>query len=216
MAAATANPEIFTGAPAAPPARPRLLLTGTFLVIGCVLMLFAGLLGVYLAARHNVIHPASGKAGSWLPKAAELVAGKPVDAKIPLTPGNMILFTLALSGITMQWAVYSVGNNDRQGATLAMVITIMFGIAAISATSFLYTQMHLPVSTAQGVLIYTITGAHLAMVVVGLVFASVMTFRTLGGEYAGRDREGITAAAIFWYATIAVYAAIWLAIYITK
>ncbi len=216
MAATTADPEIFTGAPAAPPARPRLLLTGTALAIGAAVMFFAGLLGVYLAVRHNVIHPASGRAGTWLPKAAELVDGKPVDATIPLTPANMILFTLALSGITMQWSVYSVGNNDRQGATLAMAITIMFGIAAITATSFLYTQMHLPAATSAGVLIYTITGAHLAMIVAGLVYASVMTFRTLGGEYAGRDREGITAAAVFWYATLVLYAPIWLAIYITK
>ena len=216
MAATTANPEIFAAAPPAPPSRPRLLLTATALAIGAIVMLFAGLLGVYLAARHNVIHPASGKPGTWIPKAAEMVNGKPVDATIPLTPANMILFTLALSGITMQWSVYSVGNNDRQGATLAMGITIMFGIAAITATSFLYGQMHLPADTTPGILIYTITGAHLAMIVAGLVFASVMTFRTLGGEYAGRDREGITAAAVFWYATVVLYGPIWLAIYITK
>ena len=49
-----------------------------------------------------------------------------------------------------------------------------------------------------------------------LVFAALMTFRTLGGQYAGRDKEGISAAAMCWYATFAVYAVIWLAIYVTK
>ncbi len=63
---------------------------------------------------------------------------------------------------------------------------------------------------------YGFTGAHLAMIVGGLAFAGVMTFRTLGGEYHGRDREGLTAAALYWYVTIAAYAVIWLAIYVTK
>ena len=72
------------------------------------------------------------------------------------------------------------------------------------------------VNTKAGLLIYAVTGAHLAMIVAGLVYAVVMTVRTLGGEYHGRDREGLVAAALFWYATIAVYAVIWFAIYVTK
>jgi hypothetical protein len=43
-----------------------------------------------------------------------------------------------------------------------------------------------------------------------------MTFRTLGGEYHGRDREGLVAAALFWFVTIAAYAVIWYAIFVTK
>ncbi len=54
------------------------------------------------------------------------------------------------------------------------------------------------------------------MTVVAMVFNALMTFRTLSGEYAGRDREGIVAASMFWYATVAVYAVIWYAIYVTK
>ena len=45
---------------------------------------------------------------------------------------------------------------------------------------------------------------------------SAPPFRTLGGEYHGRDREGLVAAALFWYITIAVYAVLWYAIYVTK
>lgn len=202
--------------PPAPPARPRVLLTGTALALAVVAMVFAGLLGTYLATRHGVLHPLHGKPGTWLPQAAEMVKGKPVPSKIPLTPANTSLFTMLLSVVTMQWAVYAVGNNDRQNAFLALGLTIMFGIAVITATSFLYSEMHLPVSTQAGVLIYTVTGAHLAMLVAALVFASVMTFRTLGGEYAGRDREGISAAALFWYVTVGLYAVIWYAVYVTK
>lgn len=189
--------------PIAQPARPRVLLVGTALATGGCLMAFAGLLGVYLATRADVL--ASGK--PWLPAGSE----------IPLSPGTMALFTLVLSIVSMQWAVYAVGNNDRQHAAMALGLTLLFGFAAINATSFLYTQMNLGVrSNAAAVLIYVITGAHIAMTVAGMVFNALMTFRTLGGEYAGRDREGIVAASMFWYATVAVYAVIWYAIFVAK
>ena len=49
------------------------------------------------------------------------------------------------------------------------------------------------------------------MVGVGLAFLLVMGFRALGGQLTGRAAEGVTAAALFWYVTIAVYAVIWYA-----
>jgi len=188
--------------PAAPPARPRVLLVGTALATAGTLMAFAGMIGVYLEQRHGVL----AQGGTWLPD----------GTKIPLTPGSIGMATMALSAVTIWWAVDAVGRNDRQFAYLALGLTIMFGLAVINSTTFLYTQMGLAVNTKTGLLIYAITGAHLAMIVAGLVYAAVMTFRTLGGEYHGRDREGLVAAALFWYATIAVYAVIWYAIYVTK
>lgn len=189
--------------PAAPlPARPRVLLVGTALSAAAAFMAILGLVGIYLAARAEVV--SSGAA--WLPE----------GSNIPLTPANMAMVTMLLSAVSMWWAVDAVAHNDRQMAYLALALTMFLGIAVINATSFLYTQMNLAVKTTPGLLIYTITGAHLAMIIVGLVYAAVMTFRTLGGEYQGRDHEGLTAVALFWYVTIAAQAVIWLAIYVTK
>ena len=39
-----------------------------------------------------------------------------------------------------------------------------------------------------------------------LLFAALMAFRTLGGQYSAKDREGVVAAAVFWWATAVVYA----------
>jgi heme/copper-type cytochrome/quinol oxidase subunit 3 len=188
--------------PAAPPARPRVLLVGTGLAVAGTLMAFAGLMGVYLAQRRAVL----AQGGTWLPE----------GTNIPLTPGTIGMATMLLSAVTIWWAVDAVGRNDRPSAYLALGLTIMFGLAVINSTTFLYTQMGLVATTKAGLLIYAVTGAHLAMIVAGLVYALVMTVRTLGGEYHGRDREGLVAAALFWYATIAVYAVIWFAIYVTK
>jgi cytochrome c oxidase subunit 3 len=72
--------------------------------------------------------------------------------------------------------------------------------------------------TASGTaaLLYAVTAAHLVMVFVGLVFIAVMGFQALGGQLSGRDAEGMSAAALYWYVTIAVYTAVWYGIYITK
>ena len=168
-----------TGATAAPPARPRVLLVGTALAGAAALMAFAGLIGIYLSERAA----ATAGGAAWLPEGSSL----------PLTPGNMAFGTMLLSAITMWWAVDAVGKNDRQMAYLALGLTMFFGVATINATSFLYAQANLPVNSTPGVLIYTITG--------GLI---------------DRDREGLTAAALFWYLTIAAHALVWYAIYVVK
>jgi heme/copper-type cytochrome/quinol oxidase subunit 3 len=54
------------------------------------------------------------------------------------------------------------------------------------------------------------------MVVVGMIFVAVMGFQALGGQLTGRDAEGMSAAALYWYVQIAVFTAIWFGIYITK
>ncbi|CAN5838525.1 hypothetical protein BH24ACT3_BH24ACT3_02190 [soil metagenome] len=190
---------------AGPPelARPRVLLIGTALAVLGAVALFAGLIGTYVAVRADTI----ASAGSWLPE----------EVTIPLTPGSMGMVTLGMSLVTMQWAVSAIGADDRSNALVALGLTLLFGVAFVNGTVFLYTQMGLGIrDSAAGVLIYGVTGAHLAMTVGSLVFTAVMAFRALGGQYAGRDNEGIPAAALFWYATVAIYAVIWYAIYIVK
>ena len=188
--------------PAAPPARPRVLLVGTALASAATVMAFVGLLGYYASTRAAVVAEGT----RWLPE----------GSNIPLTPGNMAFATMLISAVSVWWAVDAVGKNDRQMAYLALGLTIMFGVAVINATTFLFSQMALPVASTPGALIYTITGAHLAMLVLGMVYLSVMVLRTLGGEYSGRDREGLVAAALFWFVTIAVHSAIWYTIYNVK
>ena len=46
-------------------------------------------------------------------------------------------------------------------------------------------------------------------------FLVLVTFRTLSGQYR-RIPEGINAAAVFWFATVAVWAVLWYGIFVTK
>lgn len=198
--------EVVGDAPPPEPARPRVLLVGTALGSAAAFMTLAGMLGAYLSVRASVL--AEGE--EWLPSGVE----------VPLTPANMSLFTLLMAAVTMQWAVDAAGRADRPHAYLAMGTTLLLGVSHVVMMAFYYTQMGLALNdggaTTQSVLIFSITGLQLAMICAGLIFIALMAFRALGGQFTGRDREGVAAAALYWYVAIAAYAVVWYAIFITK
>jgi heme/copper-type cytochrome/quinol oxidase subunit 3 len=193
------------GAPSlAAPARPRVLLIGTAFACAGIAMAFAGLLGLYVEERAVVVRDG----GTWLPK----------GVVIDLTPFNVALMGLVISLVVLHWAVYAITNNDRPRAYLALGLAALLGASYINSVAFSYTQMGFTVHdpSGVGVLVYAITGMHLAMAGAGVVFIALMAFRTLGGQYSGRDREGIVAALLYWYVTVAIYAVIWFTIFVTK
>jgi cytochrome c oxidase subunit III len=190
-------------APAPEPRRPRVLLIGAAFGAAASAMLVLTTLAVYLQVRDDFLDSGA--------------TGVPDDFVLPLTPGGMGMVTLAMSIITVSWAVWALRRDDRPHAYLAVGVTLLLGIAFVNATVYLYQQIHLPlVFSGLGGLFYIVTGAHLVMVVVGLVFVAVMGFQSLGGQLTGRAAEGMSAAALYWYVTVLVYAAIYYGIYITK
>ena len=200
-ATATASP---LASPVPPiPRRPRVLLVGAAFGAVASALTVVSILAVYLQVR-----------------ADELAAGRtalPEGVVLPLTPGNMNLLTLGMSAVTMAWVVYALRNNDRPHAYLAIGVTLLLGVASVVETVYLYQQLALsPTSGTVAGLLYAVTGAHIVMTVIGMLFLAVMGFQALGGQLAGRDAEGMSAAALYWYATIAVYAVVWYAVYVTK
>ena len=196
--------DIAVGIPlAAPRPRQRTLLVGTVFATAASLMYFAALFGVYLRERADAL--AGG--GEWIPSSADM----------QLAPPTVAAWTMLLSVVTMQWAVYAIARDDRPHAIIATALTTMFGVAVVIQTSFQYTQMGLVAdeSTA-AVLIYAISGSHLAMIAVGLVFLFLMAFRALGGQYSSRQTDGFVAASVYWYAVVFVYVVIWTAIFVLK
>jgi heme/copper-type cytochrome/quinol oxidase subunit 3 len=201
MATAAVSPLVT--APLPTPRRPRVLFTGAVFGAVASALLVLSMLAVYLQVRGDFI--ASGAA--YLPD----------DILLPLTPGGMGMVTLAMSVVSVAWAVWALRRDDRAHAYLAMGLTLLLGIAFINSTVYLYTQLGVPLTaSATGALLIVVTATHLVMVVVGLVFVMVMGFQSLGGQLTGRDAEGMSAAALYWYVTVAVYTAIYYGIYITK
>jgi heme/copper-type cytochrome/quinol oxidase subunit 3 len=193
--------ELTNVAPPAP-ARPRMLLVATVLASAAVAVGFAGLLAVYLSRRSAAV----AADGAWLPDGVDL----------PLTPGNMMLIGFGLSLVFMHWAVDAIGNDDRRHTWLAFGAVLVVGAYYFVGTGFLYNQSGFAVNTPEGALFYAVTGAHLAITGAGLLFTALMAFRTLGGQYSAKDREGVVAATVYWWVVALTYAVLWYAIYVTK
>lgn len=190
----------------APRARPRVVLIGTALVIAAVGATFVGLFAMYFSLRSGAI--ASGE--EWIPGGA---------GTIPLTPASVMLITLVMSSITVHWAVWGIGHDDRLNTYLALGLTLMLSAAFLNQASFMYSAMGWEISgdvATQAVLIYAITGLQLAMLVVAMIFLALMALRAMAGGYSARDSEGLVAASLFWHAAVVAYAVIWAAIYNIK
>lgn len=201
MSVATVSPLVT--APAPEVRRPRVLLIGAAFGAVASALVILTMLAAYLQIRGE--------------RLADGVTALPDGVVLPLTPGGMGMTTLAMSAITVAWLVHSLRTADRIHAYLALGVSVLLGIAFINATVYLYQELGMGF-TAGGTaaLLYAVTGTHLVMTAVGLIFLAVMGFQALGGQLTGRDAEGMSAAALYWYVTVAVYAAIWYGIYITK
>jgi heme/copper-type cytochrome/quinol oxidase subunit 3 len=161
------------------------------------------MIGIYLARRADVLNQGE----TWLPD----------GSRIPLPQVNMMFFTLLISCVTIAWAAWALRRDDRENAYLALGLTTLMAFAYVVQATYLFTLTNIPVAApeGQGVLFWAISGAHLVMVLGGLTFLALMTFRALSGNFR-RIPDGVTAAGAYWYITVGVYAVVWLAVYVTK
>jgi heme/copper-type cytochrome/quinol oxidase subunit 3 len=178
--------------------RRRELVFGTALATSGVVMLMLTLIGAYLAARNA-------GADTWLAANA-----------IPLTQPNVQMVGLAMSVITMQWAVYSIEHDDRVNTLLALGVSLLLGAAYLNQTVFLFKLAAITADQPEGSLFYAVTGGHITMTVIAMVMVVFVAFRALGGQYSSRNPDAVAAAAVFWDAMVAVYAVIWVGVYIMK
>lgn len=193
-------------APPAPVARPRVLVVASAFVSVGTAMYFLSLLGVYLALRSQSLRGGN----LWIPQ----------GVKVPLTQPNMLMVTLLMSVVTMQWAVWAIKNDDRTNTYFALGATLFLGFAFVNMAAYLYTVMAIDISQVSAqpfaVLTYVITGSHVVTVIAAMMFVALMTVRALGGQYTSRQHDGISAAALFWHTNVFVFFLIYLIIYITK
>ena len=114
--------------------------------------------------------------------------------------------------------MWALRRDDRAHAYLALGLTLLLGVAFINSTVYLYQQLGAAAhrlghrrrcSTSSPAPTSSWSSS-------GSCSSWSWAFQALGGQLTGRDAEGMTAAALYWYVTVAVYTVIYYGIYITK
>jgi heme/copper-type cytochrome/quinol oxidase subunit 3 len=96
-------------------------------------------------------------------------------------------------------------------------LTLVLGLAFVNSAAYLFTQMGAAIArSVPELLLYAVGGFHITTFIVAMVFVTLMAFRALGGQYSGRDSEGVAAAAVFWDTAVLLYIVSWYAVYVTK
>jgi heme/copper-type cytochrome/quinol oxidase subunit 3 len=136
---------------------------------------------------------------------------------MPLAQPNVMFWGLGLSVLSIQWAVWAIARDERAQASWAIGITALLGLSFLNSTWYLMSQSDLAVGVQpEAGATFAVVGAHVAMVLVGLLMVAVMAFRTFGGQFSSRYPDGWSAAALYWHTTVGVYVLVWYAVYVTK
>ena len=107
----------------------------------------------------------------------------PVEYVITEVASNVMLMTIFALCLFAQWALYSGKRGDRAHTALALGVVAIMAIAFINAQAFVWHTMAVPIKeNYYGALFYAMTGTMTALVIVGLAFTAVTSFRTLAGQ----------------------------------
>jgi heme/copper-type cytochrome/quinol oxidase subunit 3 len=182
--------------------RPRVTLVGTTMVAAAIGMFFAGLLGTYLRVRAQT----RSFTGEWF-----------TDVAVDLPSPSIVMVTLAMGAVAAHWALWAITHHDRRNGYVALALTLFLGVASLNSIAYNWSQMGFVLDTqVQAVLVYTITGAHVAMLLVAMGFIALMAVRALAGQFRQGQSDGLASAVLFWDAMTVIYAVIFYAVYVTR
>jgi heme/copper-type cytochrome/quinol oxidase subunit 3 len=191
-----------TDLPAPEITRPRTVLVGTMFASAASMMLFFGVLFVYVDARAATRSAEE----SWFP-----------DGAIELGPPGFVFATLLLSIFTIQWAVQAINNDDRANTYVALGLSGLFGAAVFNQLWFIIndTGFALSADTAQ-FLFFLVNGTFVVFLIAAVVFVLLTFLRALIGQFGPRRAESVAAAAFYWNTVVAMWSIAWYVVYITK
>jgi cytochrome c oxidase subunit III len=112
---------------------------------------------------------------------------------------TMIALTMAMTAVTIQWAIWSIRRNDQRTCLAALGITIFFALAVLNGQWYALAHLKFgPGASTYGTFVYILTGFHMVNVIAGIVVLGAVLGRTVGGEFSADDHDTLTSAAIFW------------------
>jgi cytochrome c oxidase subunit III len=134
----------------------------------------------------------------------------PIDLSLPNT------VVLLLSSVAVWWADSGVRRGRQGQLVIGLAIALVLGIAFVVVQLFEWRSQTFTLRSSEyGSLFYTITGFHMAHVIVGLLVLAALLLWSALGYFAGRRSAPILIGGAYWHFVDAVWLAVFFTFYIT-
>ncbi|MEM9034255.1 MAG: hypothetical protein AAGA99_09835 [Actinomycetota bacterium] len=182
-------------------AAPRTVLIGTVLVSIGIVMAFAVMVAAYAQLRDS----AGGTTDAWVPSGVTFR-----NAQLVFT-----LMTLVIGSVALQWGVTSSRNIDANNTRTALALTLAFGALHVNMMLFSVDAFGVGIGEVWSNLVFTITGAGIALSGVAMAYVAVALLKAFGGQL-GVSNPTIPGAAVFWNVHVGIWFLIFFAIFAVK
>ena len=165
------------------------------------LMLFAGLIGMYLVIRLS--------AQTWPP------AGQPRLPLLVTTLNSLVLFG---SLVPMTAALRGVARGDRARTFRALALTTVLGVTFLLVQGIEWTRLvhhGLTLASSQyGGAFYVLIGCHALHVLAAVVWLAAVTALAWRGRWRPAAHAGLEMCAIYWFFVAALWAGLFPLVYL--
>ncbi|HEX4507563.1 MAG TPA: heme-copper oxidase subunit III [Alphaproteobacteria bacterium] len=128
-------------------------------------------------------------------------------------PNTVILL---LSSVAVWWGDAGVRRGRQRQLVIGLAIALLLGIAFVTIQLFEWREQTFTLRSSQyGSLFYTITGFHMAHVIVGLLVLAVLLVWSALGYFSGRRSAPILIGGAYWHFVDVVWLAVFFTFYIT-
>ena len=123
---------------------------------------------------------------------------------------------LLLSSVTVWWGERGTRTSSRRQIALGLIATIVLGVIFVGIQLVEWTQkpFHFN-SSPYSSLYFTVTGLHMAHVVVGLIILVVLLVWDWLGYFDRRRHAPLAIGAIYWHFVDVVWLAVFFTLYVT-
>ena len=123
---------------------------------------------------------------------------------------------LLLSSVAVWWADKGVRRGKQGQLVIGLAIALVLGIAFVVIQLIEWNSQTFTLrSSPYGSLFYTITGFHMAHVIVGLLVLATLLIWSALGYFSGRRSAPILIGGAYWHFVDAVWLAVFFTFYIT-
>ena len=175
---------------------------GMLLLIATEATLFACLIASYFYVRFKT-------SGGWPPDGIS-------DPK--LARAAVMTVVLLVSSVCVHVAETGIRRGSQRALVWGLAIGFVLGLAFFGLQiweTVVTAREFTPRTDTYGSLVFTITGAHSAHLVVGLLLLAWVQVRAWFRTYSPRKHLGVQMGAVYWHFVVAIQLAIFVSLYLT-